>query len=135
VTDFITRDSGQREEFTTGACRDVQEGKTRFGLLPISPLRRLAGLYARGAISYGEGNYEKGMPFSRVYESLLRHIYAWAEGDRVEDHLAAVAWNAFTLMYYEDQIFKGKLIQLLDDMPEAASRYTASPPALPAKEV
>jgi hypothetical protein len=94
----------------------VQVGKPRYDLIPVVPLRRLADLYARGAEKYGEGNFEKGMPFRRVYASLLRHIYQYAEGDRTEDHLAAVAWNAFALMFFEEQIRTGKLPAQLDDM-------------------
>lgn len=113
---FITKDSGKREDFSTGARRDVQEGKPRFDLIPTSSLRRLADLYARGAVKYGENNFEKGMPFTRVYASLFRHLIQWREGDRTEDHLAAVAWNAFALMYYEDAIEKGILPKELNDI-------------------
>lgn len=115
-TGFLTLDSGQREPFTTGAVRDTQEGKPRFELIPVAPLKRLADLYARGALKYGEHNWQKGMPFTRVLASLLRHAYAYIEGERTEDHLAAVAWNAFALMTYEDSISKGKLSADLDDV-------------------
>lgn len=115
---FITKDSGQREDFSTGARRDTQENKPRFDLVPVAPLKRLADLYARGAAKYGLGNYQKGIPYSRVMASLLRHAYQYLEGDREEDHLAAVAWNAFAIMYYETQIAKGKLPSDLDDLKE-----------------
>jgi hypothetical protein len=43
MTDFNSvKDSGERQEFETGARRDTQEGKPRFGLIPPYPLRRLA---------------------------------------------------------------------------------------------
>lgn len=116
VFKFTTKDSGQREDFPTGARRDTQDGKPRFDLIPVCSLRRLADLYASGAVKYGEGNYERGMPFKRVYASLLRHVYAWAEGDRTEDHAAAIAWNAFALMLYEERINQGRLPAELDDM-------------------
>lgn len=99
---FITKDSGKRQEFTTGMIRDTQEGKPRYDLIPTGPLRRLADLYARGAIKYDDNNWMKGQPYSRAYASLFRHLIAWREGDRDEDHIAAVAWNAFAIMYYED---------------------------------
>lgn len=113
---FITLDSGKREEFTTGARRDSQADKPRFDLIPVGPLKRLADLYARGAIKYGENNYERGIPLRRVYASLLRHVYAWAMGNTDEDHLAAVAWNAMALMHFQDEIKAGRLPQSLDDM-------------------
>lgn len=112
---FETKDSGKREEFDTGAVRDIQESKPRFDLIPTCALRRIADLYSRGAVKYGENNYQKGMPFTRVYASLLRHLIQYREGDREEDHLAAVAWNACALMLYEDSIDKGKLPKSLND--------------------
>ncbi len=116
LRNFVTKDSGQREEFATGSRRDTQEGKLRWDLLPLDPVARVVGLYTRGAIKYGEGNWQKGQPLSRTYASLFRHLTQWRMGDRDEDHLAAVAWNAFALMYYEDAILAGKLPRSLDDL-------------------
>lgn len=99
---FSAKESGKRQEFDTGMVRDQQDGKPRYDLIPVGPLKRLADLYARGAIKYDEYNWAKGQPYSRAYASLLRHIYAWREGETEEDHLAAVVFNAFALMYYED---------------------------------
>lgn len=99
---YTTKDSGKREEFSTGSRRDTQHGKPRFDLIPTQPLTRLAHLYARGAEKYDDWNWMKGQPMSRVYASMFRHMIAFREGDKSEDHLAAVAWNAFALMYFED---------------------------------
>lgn len=114
--EFVTLDSGKREEFNTGSRRDTQDGKPRYDLIPVSSLKRLAGLYARGADKYGDHNWAKGQPFSRTLASLLRHVYAWQEGERTEDHLAAVAWGAFALMYYEDRIEAKRLPTELNDI-------------------
>lgn len=113
---FQTRDSGKREDFKTGARRDVQEDKPRYDLIPVAALKRLADLYARGAVKYGENNYQKGIPFSRVYASMFRHLIQFREGDISEDHLAAVAWNAFAIMFYQDEIEKKRLPRELDDL-------------------
>lgn len=99
---YVTKDSGERQSFETGMVRDTQEGKPRFDLIPTGPLQRLADLYARGAIKYDDNNWQKGQPFSRAYASLFRHLIAWRNGERTEDHLAAVAWNAFAIMWYEE---------------------------------
>lgn len=113
---FVTKDSGKRQEFETGMVRDTADGKPRYDLVPVSPLKRLADLYMRGAIKYEEDNWQKGQPYSRAYASLLRHVYAWREGDRTEDHLAAAAWNAFTIMWYEDN--KPELDDLFNKEPQ-----------------
>lgn len=127
--EFITKDSGKREDFATGARRDVQEGKPRYELIPVSALKRLAELYSRGAVKYGENNFTLGIPFKRVMASLLRHAFQYLEGDRSEDHLAGCSWNAFALMYYEEQIRRGLLPKELDDLDGAADRWKEVPPA------
>jgi len=99
--EFVTKDSGQREEFDSGAKRDTQTGKPRYDLIPAGPLKRLAELMARGAEKYDDNNWTKGMPASRFLASLMRHIEAYRLGDREEDHLAGVVFNAFALMYFE----------------------------------
>lgn len=99
---FTTKDSGERQHFETGMVRDTQAGKPRFDLIPTGPLKRVADLYSRGAEKYDEYNWMKGQPYSRTYASLYRHMIQWREGDIDEDHLAAVVWNAMTLMWYED---------------------------------
>lgn len=101
MTDFITKDSGEREGFGTGSVRDTQDGKPRFDLIPPGPYRRLAMLYARGAEKYGDSNWQLGQPTSRTIASLERHVQDWKGGDKVEDHMAAVAWNALNIMFYE----------------------------------
>lgn len=98
---FITRDSGKREQFENGAVRDTQAGKARYDLIPPGPLRRVAMLYARGAEKYDDHNWTKGQPTSRILASLMRHVEDYRNGDTVEDHLAAVVWNAMAIMYYE----------------------------------
>lgn len=113
---FVTVDSGKRDTFESGAKRDTQDEKPRYDLIPIIPLRRLADLYMRGAKKYGEHNYQKGIPFSRIYSSALRHLHEFAEGLTEEDHLAAVVWNCFSIMFYQDQIEKGKLPKELNDL-------------------
>jgi len=110
---FVTKDSGERQVFDSGMVRDTQSGKPRFDLIPAEGLRRLADLYARGAEKYDDDNWKKGQPYSRAYASLFRHLIQWREGDRTEDHMAAVAWNAFALMYYEER--KPELDDLLNN--------------------
>lgn len=126
---YTTKDSGAREDFVTGARRDVQTDKPRFELIPVEALERLAALYARGAQAYGEHNWQKGMPFSRVIASLLRHAFAYLKGDRDEDHLAAVAWNAFALMAYEGWVSSGRLPPAIDDVtPPSVAAIIPDPP-------
>ena len=100
--DFIVKDSGNRTEFPTGAVRDIDDTKPRYDLITPQSLKRVADLYRDGAKKYGEHNWEKGIPLSRCYASLLRHAYAWAIGKRDEDHMAAVVWNALAILHFEE---------------------------------
>lgn len=97
-----TKDSGERQQFDTGAQRDTQADKPRYDLIPTFALERVAGLYARGAEKYNDNNWHKGIPYSRCLASLERHLHQWKQGERDEDHLAAVVWNALAIMHYEE---------------------------------
>ena len=85
-----------------GAKRESQEGKGRLDLVSPFALMRLARWYEEGAKKYEPRNWEKGMPFSHCVNSCMRHLLKYLMGMRDEDHLAAVAWNAFALMHYEE---------------------------------
>lgn len=97
MSDFITKDSGQRESFSTGMVRDTQTDKPRYDLLDFALLKRWAQLMGRGAVKYGENNWRKAATeaeMNRFAASLLRHTFQLLEGDRSEDHAAAICFNA-----------------------------------------
>lgn len=123
---FTTTDSGKHQNFKTGAKRDISSGKGRFDLLPVLAMFRDAALYERGAIKYASRNWEKGMPFSRVMESLLRHAFQYLMGDRKEDHLSAIRFNAGALVTYEEMIDRGLLPASLNDLPSYIKKTPTS---------
>lgn len=116
MSGFQVKDSGEREEFDTGARRDTRERKGRYDLLSPVFLKRLALLYENGAEKYGDHNWEKGMPLSRYLDSAMRHLVCWMDGDRSEDHLVQSAWNAAAYVHTEQRIREGKLPLELDDI-------------------
>ncbi len=94
--DFVTKDSGKREEFTTGMVRDVQTDKPRYDLVDWPMVKRWAKLMARGAVKYGENNWKKAATqaeLDRFKASALRHCIQYFNGDIDEDHGAAVYFN------------------------------------------
>lgn len=111
--EFKMNDNGTREiQIENGAMRENQEGKGRPDLITPFALTRLAKHYENGSKKYADRNWEKGMKFSRYTASIFRHLIAWMKGDGSEDHLAAIAWNAFAIMHHQE------LKQTeLDDMP------------------
>jgi hypothetical protein len=100
---YVTKDSGEREEYSTGMQRDVNDGKPRFDLimpaeLPYGEqlLTRWAQLLQRGAVKYNPRNWEKAATreeLDRFRESAFRHFLQWFCGESDEDHAAACLFN------------------------------------------
>lgn len=101
MSDFVVKDSGAREEYTSGMRRDTNEGKVRYDLIVPESMRnpmikRIAVHMAKGAIKYGDRNWEKacGEPeLKRFRESAFRHFMQWYFGEVDEDHASAVFFN------------------------------------------
>ncbi len=103
-TGFVTKDSGQRESLANGMVRDISTDKDDWTLLLDGPmLTRWLGLLTRGAKKYGPRNWCLAMASTdmaarkktsdRFVESAFRHFMQWVQGDRSEDHAAAVIFN------------------------------------------
>ncbi len=80
-------------------------GKVRLDLVAIYPLMELAKVYTMGAVKYAPENWRKGMAWSRMYGSAMRHILAFQQGEEVDEesglpHLAHAIWNLFSLLDY-----------------------------------
>ena len=111
------KDSGKREEFSTGSRRDIRHGKGRFDLMSPFVLERDARHLENGARKYGDRNWEKGQPLSRYYDSAVRHLNKFMMGHTDEDHLAAARWNIAALMHTQHMIEVGTLPSELNDLP------------------
>jgi hypothetical protein len=94
----MIKDSGKK----TGAHRDDDSDKPKFGLIPYEALVREAKHYEAGANKYGRDNWKNGIPSDVYYESALRHLLAYGAGKTDEDHLAAVKFNVNGIMWNED---------------------------------
>lgn len=100
---YSTKDSGERQEYSTGMKRDIQKGKPAFHLITPSVLpydeqmlTRWAALMTRGAEKYGERNWELAKTeeeLERFKASAFRHFMQWLTGEDDEDHAAAVMFN------------------------------------------
>ena len=115
--DRSLHDSGTRQDFSTGARRDVQEGKGRYDLLPPAAIFAVARVFEEGAIKYGARNFEKGIPLSRYIDSSLRHLFKHLEGQRDEPHIAQAAWNLLAYIHTATMIERGLLTDELNDLP------------------
>lgn len=99
---FGIKDSGKRQEFTSGMVRDTQDGKADIWRVFIGPmLERWAIHVTKGAVKYpdvsaGEPNWTlaaSSKELQRFRESAARHFFQWMRGDTDEDHGAAVLFN------------------------------------------
>lgn len=108
--EFVTKDSGQRQDYASGMRRDLQEGKPRFDLMvPDMPyeetaLYRFAALLGRGAEKYGENNWQLANSeeeYNRFRSSAFRHFMQYIAGEEDEDHMAAVMFNLNAMVYLD----------------------------------
>ena len=83
----------------------LDDGKLRMDLIPQDSLRDLAEVYTMGAKKYADENWREGIEWKRIYGAMLRHLSLWILGYDTDvesglNHLAHVAWGAFTLLNY-----------------------------------
>lgn len=90
-----------------GKGKRYNTGKNRLDLVPVSLIEEVGKVLTHGVAKYGERNWERGMKFTAVYASLLRHTIAWYKGKDTDEetglpHLAHMAANvAFLIQYAE----------------------------------
>lgn len=104
--------------FETGAKRDSNSMKPFIHNLRGYTRQRYGYHTNLGSSKYGDGNFLKGIPTEVALESLDRHLAAFMEGDRSEDHLSAIIFGAQLCMLNEqkegiqaDHYFKQQLNQ------------------------
>lgn len=79
--------------FDSGAMRDANDDKPAIHNL-LGYTRQRFGYHMRmGANKYGDSNWLKGMPTDQYLESVDRHLAAYMEGNRSEDHLSAIIFG------------------------------------------
>lgn len=99
---FQVKDSGERQQFSSGMVRDVQTNKPDISRVFDGPmLARWAEHITKGATKYPD--IAPGVPnwmlangleeLNRFKKSAARHFYQWMKGDTDEDHAAATLFN------------------------------------------
>jgi hypothetical protein len=82
------------------------QGKARYDLLPPEFAEAVAVVLSMGATKYGDRNWELGMKWSRPFSALMRHMWAWWRGEKLDSesglsHLHHAACNIAFLIAYE----------------------------------
>lgn len=94
---FEVKDSGEREEFESGMVRDTEAGKVDYTYVLKGPmLERWAIHLQKGAEKYARDNWMQATGYAeltRFERSAIRHMVQWLNGERDEDHAAAIFFN------------------------------------------
>lgn len=112
MVDFVVKDSGVRQEYSTGMRRDTQEGKPRYDLvvpekMENDMLTRWAVHMTKGAVKYGDRNWELACTqeeADRFKSSAFRHFMQWVKGMTDEDHAAATYFNIQCYEYVMERL-------------------------------
>lgn len=81
------------------------EGKLRVDLVPLEAIYAIAEVMTFGCKKYAERNWEKGIKFTRIYASALRHLLEWGarrdnDPESGLNHLKHALWNIAALVTY-----------------------------------
>jgi hypothetical protein len=128
VTEYVTKDSGERASYESGMIRDTQAGKARFDLFIADGVpykdqlfTRIAELMTRGIEKYGERNWElagSDEEIARFRASAFRHFMQWFCGELDEDHAAAVIFNLLAAETTEFKMKRSKAsLRIVNDKP------------------
>jgi len=97
--------SGRHPYYDENKAFRTNENKLRYDLCPAIAQREYAKVWTEGLNKYPAGNWEKGMPWSEVIASALRHLEAIRLGDDIDPesgllHAAHLQCNAQMLTEY-----------------------------------
>ena len=88
-----------------GSAKRYNQGKTQLDLIPPFVIEELGRALTYGAEKYGKYNYRIGMEWSKVLDSLLRHINSFRKGEDFDiesglPHLSLAMCNIVFLSEY-----------------------------------
>lgn len=100
------RQAVEAEEKKKGVKYD--DGKLAYNLVPMDALDEVVKRFTHGAAKYAPGNWQTvDNAVERYSAALMRHYSAYRQGERMDpeapglSHIAAVAWNALVLVWFE----------------------------------
>ncbi|MDX1285706.1 MAG: dATP/dGTP diphosphohydrolase domain-containing protein [Draconibacterium sp.] len=94
-----------KKKFTDGGGLRFNEGKLRYDLVHPKAHEDMVKVLTMGAKKYYDRNWERGMDWSKVIESLKRHVAAFEKGEDYDPesgllHMAHAACNVHFLNAY-----------------------------------
>ena len=91
------------------------KGKAKWSLVPFSALEGMVKVLEFGAEKYSIHNWKKGLPYTEVCESLMRHLFSFLEGEDTDNESG---------LYHKDHILANALFLswLIENKPELDNR-------------
>jgi len=85
--------------------RKDDTGKLRYDLLPPEALETVVKVYTFGAQKYSPRNWEMGIPWSRIFGAIMRHLWAFYRGEDNDKetnipHPAHAVFGCLALLHY-----------------------------------
>lgn len=109
-TDAMTREKPNYNDIVDMMNKHVtgvkfDQDKPMWHLLDADFAEEVVKVMTAGASKYGEKNWANGMKFSRPFNALLRHLFAWWRGEENDpetglSHMAHVTANAMFLFSF-----------------------------------
>lgn len=80
------------------------KNKPKWALVDFKSLEPMVEVLEYGATKYGEFNWAKGLPYTEIVESLLRHVFSFLEGQDMDEesklhHIGHILCNAMFLSH------------------------------------
>jgi hypothetical protein len=103
--DELIKASGRNPDYDENKAFRTNENKLRYDLIPPLANREYAKVWTQALGKYPEGNWEKGMPWTEVIASAMRHLEAIRLGEDIDAesgllHAAHLQCNAAMLTEY-----------------------------------
>lgn len=80
------------------------KGKLKWSLVDYKALEPMVRVLMQGEEHYGRDNWKKGLPYTEICESLLRHVYSFLDGNNRDSkskllEVGHILCNALFLSY------------------------------------
>jgi hypothetical protein len=99
-----------REKLLEEGGHKDDTGKIRLELVPPELLLAVGDILTFGAEKYADRNWEAGMSWGRVFGALMRHMWAWWAGEKMDQETGrSHLWHAgcciaFLIAYEERNV-------------------------------
>ena len=98
-------DTKKSSDISVGGALRYDGEKPNIALIPVECITAIAEVFTFGAEKYEHDNWRKGMAWSRSYNSAMRHLLAFWQGENNDvesglSHLAHAMVNLIFLYWY-----------------------------------